>query len=228
MRKIKNVFLSIVLGIVLLTLGKLMIDGNAGKQQVNNFEFPTQVPLEGWKKMKTMAIESNQPETDKPYDRILAAQKYYYQQDNKDLEIKMSYVVGTLGRAKIKVALQQQYTRNLTPEQISPEWTKKDNLQYAILDFDGRSHLISCINSRGGSTVTSDEFRKNRRKHDLQPSRLLPWLMGKETLLDRRCLWAELSLPIQEDSKEESHKLLESTWFTWYDWWSDNFPPISS
>lgn len=229
MKQIKDILITITFLGVALTFGTLIIDSNAGKRQVSQFNFPSEIPLKGWQKVKTIPAKNlDNPDTDKPYEQTLAMQKYYYKQDKKQLEITMSYVVGTLGKAKTEIPLQQQYTRNLSPSQISPEWTKKNALQYAILDYKGKSHLIACINSRGGSTVTSNEFTAKRKQYDLQLSRFLPWLMGEESLLDRRCLWAKLSLPIQNNSPKELHQLLESTWFNWYDWWSDNFPKINS
>lgn len=231
MKKIKDILLTITFLLILGTFGKLLVDSETGRKQVKEFNFPSEIPLKNWQPIDSKVIKNEtKTVTDKPYEQILAEKKYYYQKDDQKLEIKMTYVVGTLGKAKTKIPLQQQYTRNLTPEQISPEWTKKDNLQYAILDYQDKSYLISCINSRGGSSVTSDEFRKKRIQYDLKNiPHLFDWLIGGESLLDRRCLWAELSLPLNKNnSSKDNHKLLESTWFNLYDWGDDNFPKITN
>lgn len=210
---------------VMLTFGKIIIDPQAGQKQVSAFNFPSEIPLKGWEKVKNISVTNlEKNETDKPYEQNLATEIYYYQKGEKNLEITMSYVVGTLGRAKAERHLEEQYTRSLTSEEISPEWIKKQGLQYAIFEHQQRLHLVACINPRGGSSVTSKEFRKIKIKYDLKLSRFLPWLMGEESLLDRRCLWNNLSLPITNNSPEKLTPILEEAWFAWYQWWSQNFP----
>jgi cyanosortase A-associated protein len=46
------------------------------------------------------------------------------------------------------------------------------------------------------------QFLKNQVTYDLQIGRLMPWLLGEETLRDRRCLWAHLSTPLNGTNPE--------------------------
>ncbi len=70
---------------------------------------------------------------------------------------------------------------------------------------------------------------QNRYVHALQVNRLLPWLLGRETLVDRRCLWTLMSMPLPMGAKSNSiasekvFKALETAWFSWYQWWQPKF-----
>jgi cyanosortase A-associated protein len=52
----------------------------------------------------------------------------------------------------------------------------------------------------------------------------MPILLGQEALLDKRCLWVYLSIPLRNSSPEEAYKTLEQAWFSWYQWWQPRFP----
>jgi cyanosortase A-associated protein len=84
------------------------------------------------------------------------------------------------------------------------------------LRLSKRAYLDACINSRGGSTFTEEQFRANRIQYDVQFNRLLPWLLGQQELRDQRCLWTHLSIPLNQSSPESSYHILENAWFSWY------------
>ena len=95
---------------------------------------------------------------------------------------------------------------------------------YSLFVHQGRSHLSACINPHGGSTVTSAQFIANRHTYDLQPQRLLLWVLGKESLLDRRCVRVHLSMSSTQVPVETNYSVLEQAWFNWYQWWNSRFP----
>ena len=96
---------------------------------------------------------------------------------------------------------------------------------YSLWQTEDRVNLGACINPRGGSTVTGDQFRQNRNIHDLQFSRIMFWLIGLVPLRDWRCLWTTLSVPIETGkSPQEIYPVLEQAWFSWYEWWQPRFP----
>ncbi len=102
---------------------------------------------------------------------------------------------------------------------------QKDAGYYGVLTHEGKAYLSACINPRGGSTVTEQQFTQNRYRYDLNIGRLLPWIAGQESLLDRRCLWTLMSIPLTQDMPPETaYKTLESAWFSWFQWWQSNFP----
>ncbi len=86
------------------------------------------------------------------------------------------------------------------------------------------AYLASCINPRGESTVTIEQFNKNRYDHDIRPERLLRWFLRAESIRDFRCLWVSLSIPITDQRTDEAFSTLEAVWFFWHDWWKPHFP----
>ncbi len=96
---------------------------------------------------------------------------------------------------------------------------------YGVLSHEGQAYLSACINPSGGSTVTEQQFTQNRYQYDLNVGRLLPWIAGQESLLDRRCIWTLMSTPVaQGTSPDAAYKTLETAWFSWFQWWQSNFP----
>lgn len=207
---------------VLLTLGKYILDPTIGKRSVTSFAFPSVVPLPEWQLIESRTLKSTVSRTNS-YEGVLVSQKYLYTQNNHQLEIEMSYVVGTLGRLhdylRDYAAIQLQY------DQLIGNARRHEKVGfYSLFVYQGRSHLAACINPRGGSTVNKSQFLRNRYTYDLQPQRLVFWLLGKESLLDRRCLWAHLSMPTNQVSAEATLPVLETVWQSWYQWWSSRFP----
>jgi len=102
---------------------------------------------------------------------------------------------------------------------------------YGVLTHEGKAYLSACINPRGESTVTEQQFRQSLYATDLQVGRILPWISGREPLLDRRCLWTLMSTPLpsgkntDSTASEAAYKTLEAAWFNWFRWWQPKFPP---
>jgi cyanosortase A-associated protein len=95
-----------------------------------------------------------------------------------------------------------------------------------------RAYLSACINPQGESTATEQQFTHNLSK-GWQPSQVGSWILGQKSLIDRRCLWTLMSVPVQTDSKaapatarstEQAYKTLETAWVSWYQWWRENYP----
>lgn len=95
---------------------------------------------------------------------------------------------------------------------------------YGLYSDNQQSSLSSCINARGGSTVTPSQFHRNRWQNDLQLSRITLWLIGRSEIWDHRRLCTHLSIPLTHTSPEEANRLLEAAWFSWYPWWRREFP----
>jgi cyanosortase A-associated protein len=96
---------------------------------------------------------------------------------------------------------------------------------YGVLTHAGKAYLSACVNPRGGSTVTEQQFTQNRYQYDLTVGRLLPWFAGQGALLDRRCIWTLMSVPMDKTTPpDDAYKTLEAAWFSWHQWWQSNFP----
>lgn len=89
-----------------------------------------------------------------------------------------------------------------------------------------QAYLSACINPKGGSTFTSQQFDSNRIRYDFQFQRLLLWLFGREGLRDNRCLLTLLSTPLSQASPEAAYTTLEQAWFSLYKWWHSRFPKL--
>lgn len=209
-KPIRVSLLVLTFGGVLVVAGKSIFGSTPDKSTAKTFEFPKDVPLSGWQ-----AIGS-QPLTE-PLGRT-----YQYSQGNLNLAIEMRYVDYPHTNEK----LFRQYDPNLVASNKSPRILRQRETigAYSLSVDEGRAYLRTCINPRGDSAITYSEFIRNRYTSDLQLSRLLPWLMGQESLRDHRCLWTYLSLPIQDSSPEQAYQVLENTFLPWYQWWHSRFP----
>lgn len=208
---------------IFFTLCRFSLDPTAGKRPVTAFAFPKVVPLPGWQLLESSrSVIKRKAEPSNPYEAVLASQKYLYRQNNQQMEIEMRYVVGTLGNI-------QGYLGDYTPIQLQNTQLLQLRQQpgvgfHKLFVYQGRSHLNACINPRGDSTINTAQFLANRQTKDLQLQRLMPWLLGKESLRDRRCLWVHLSVPLSQVSAETTYPVLEKAWLSWYQWWSSRFP----
>ncbi|MEO3704110.1 cyanoexosortase A system-associated protein, partial [Trichormus azollae HNT15244] len=70
----------------------------------------------------------------------------------------------------------------------------------------------ACINPPGGSSVTSSQFMKKQYKYDLSSNYLLPAIAGQNLITDDRCIWTQLSIPLDRYVATEIYTVLESIW----------------
>ncbi|WP_181357667.1 cyanoexosortase A system-associated protein [Stenomitos frigidus] len=199
----------------LLVLGKAIVVPKAAETQPS-YALPATVPLSDW---QTASSESLQP-----MPEAIAGQAYQYRHSDQSLKVELRYMTGDGDVNRflfVHTPIRQENNRLVLKYQPSIGF-------YGVLPYQGRAYLSACMNPRGESTVTAQQFVQNLRTHDLIPARLLPWLTGQQPLLDRRCLWTLMSVPVtQADSAtlNKAYKTLETAWFSWYRWWQPNFPP---
>ena len=207
--------LAITLGGVLLVAGKLVFYPSADKKLATPFEFPESVPLADWELYKSAPLEL------RDNSEFKAARKYEYQKNSMALEIEMRYAVDTIGEV-------QGMMKGNTVLKSSPGKLALVNIQgagfHGILQQENRLYLSSCINPSGGATVTSQQFRYNRNTRDWNPNRILFWLLGRGNIQDRRCLWTQMSVPLDKTTPEDAQKILENAWVSWHGWWQPRFP----
>jgi cyanosortase A-associated protein len=181
--------------------------------------YPETVPLQGWQWVNSTPLK---PEKDLP-----TGQQYEYRRDETLLKVETRSMLGDGNISRFlfvhtpiraaNVLLQERYQRGIG--------------FYGVLAHEGRAYLTACVNPRGKSTVKEQQFMQNRYTHDLNPRRILFWALGQEPLLDQRCLWTLMSVPLPEEAKttptmtETAYKQLESAWFVWNPWWQSHFPP---
>ncbi|MEL7332123.1 MAG: cyanoexosortase A system-associated protein [Cyanobacteria bacterium J06560_2] len=191
-----------------------------------NYTFPETVPLAQWQSVKptvpmpeTLETQTRKDITaDEFVGDIVATHHYRYQQNRAQLSIYAQYLVNTNGN--IKSVITEQTGQPLTSLSQDP-----NRGYYSLSAHRGNATLHTCQNARGTATVTTDQFNRNRMIYDLQPSRILPWLTGQDTLPDQRCLWTQLSVSLSNyESEAAAYAALEAAWIDWADWWGPHFP----
>lgn len=188
------------------------------------YSFPEAIALPGWQLISSTPIADSGSEMPSP----LAGRRYQYEWQEAAMQVEVRYLVSTTGNVQ---AFVQNYTSiQPTFEQPLPERSQatlryqEETGFYELFSHQGQAYLSACINARGGSTVTSEQFTYNRNSYDLKLDRIVPWLLGQEDLRDSRCLWTHMSMPIIKNSEEDAYRTLEQAWKDWQQWWSLRFP----
>ncbi|MEH1789744.1 MAG: cyanoexosortase A system-associated protein [Nostoc sp.] len=214
-KKTRIKFLALIFSTGMLVLGKVILFPNPVKPKVNTFVFPEEVPLAKWQLSVSSPIESLTKEN----PNLVAEKHYRYVKNDLPLDIQMRYLQN-LYNADIGAYIKQDFAVT-----SPPVMRQQKGVGYYGVGVDRqKAYLSSCINPRGNSTFTHPQFRENRYFQDISFNRIMPILQGQEVLLDKRCLWVHLSIPLRNSSPEAAYQLLEQVWFSWYRWWQPRFP----
>jgi cyanosortase A-associated protein len=188
-----------------------------GNRTPTPFSFPAAVELPQWEMVNSAPLQLTKEDPS-----LKAGRQYGYRQNGLSIDIEMRYAIDTHGNVK-------SFMENHAAIKSSPSRLIMRQQQgvgfYGLWLTQKRAYLSACINPRGSSTVTLDQFWQNHNTYDVHFSRILPWLLGQQKLLDRRCLWALLSTSLESASPADANKVLETAWVSWYRWWQSNFPP---
>ncbi len=219
MNKSRTLLLVVIAIASTFVLGKSIVYPTAKSPRVTDFTFPQSVPLKQWKLLSSGSVNPHLVQNPAHLLGSFVSGKHYrYRQNNRFLDIEMRYLIDTNGDLK-------SFITHKTGELLPVLRQDREGGFYSVFDHKGKAYLSACLNSRGGSTITSDQFNRNRLIYDARLDRVVLWLLGEAKLKDRRCLWAHLSLPLDHDSSaEETYRTLETVWFDWSDWWRSHFP----
>ena len=200
-------------------------------KQNSQFEFPQQVTLSEWRSYPS----ENLPKA--LINDAIATKRYAYTSStNNDLRIDILYINRRINLLKeLKMV-------GLNPLKNSLNERYLEMIGHHILFQDQeRTYLSSCINSRGGSTVTEAQFNQNRNTFDITPERLGLYLLGIKALQDTRCLLVIMSIPLinkyekipanlppntvaENTVAETNSRKLERAWIDLYKDWQYKFP----
>ena len=201
----------------LFVLGKAIVAPKAS-ETLPSYRLPTTVSLADWQAASSTVLP--------PIPEAIAGQAYSYRRADQRLTVELRYMTGDGDVNRflfVHTPIRQGNNRLVLKYQPTFGF-------YGVLPHQGRAYLSACISPRGESTVTAQQFVQNLRAHDLTLKRLLPWLTGQQPLLDRRCLWTLMSVPLAANAAsatlDTAYKTLETAWFSWYRWWQSNFPPV--
>ncbi|ERT08164.1 cyanosortase-associated family protein [Lyngbya aestuarii BL J] len=199
---------------VILVLARVVFASSTQTLSKTTINLPEKVPLSEW--------NSTSYTLEKPEEESLFKtpdQRYQYIQNDLTLNIEMRYLPG--GNVE---RLVEKY-------QLSPSFPlvrQQENLGfYGLFVAEKRAYLSACINPKGISTFTRKQYSQNHSIYTLEWNRFIPWFLGQKQLRQRGCLWANLSIPLEDNSPEAAYQVLEKAWFSWYTWWSANFPSLN-
>jgi len=198
--------------------------GTTGRRLLSTYTLTNTLSLNGWQQVSATSLKSQTSDalTTSDSGLVQSGKQYRYLKNNRQLEIQMRYVVNTRGEpnpfeGQPTGILVKEYQKNTIQLNRTGYYELKTDVKLA--------YLTACINPRGGSTVTSAQFLHNRYTNDFTWSRILNWVSGKEVLKDNRCIWAQLSTPLNGVTASETYQILESVWANNYTRWQSRFPP---
>lgn len=212
---VRLAFLIIIFSSIFATFTKIL--WSPKQEPVNQFpplNFPNFIPLSEWEFQGSQTLPIINSQT------IKSAHRYQYQKEKIVLDIEMRYLVNTDAHLPDLIKSHSQ-TKNFTPRFVVKSYPSIG--YYGLFLDQGRAYLSSCINPRGETTVNHDQSNYNRY-HYLTIDRIIPWLFGRGRIDDRRCLWTQMSFPLDKMSPDVANPLLEKTWVIWYQWWFPRFP----
>ncbi len=178
---------------------------------------PEQFALNKWQQTKFTTLPTQKIYLDEQrFFTVQSGKDYNYIRKNQQLQLQIRYIINTRGNQNPFLdGKKQDSIKNIHKQVIfSPK-----NGYYIIYEDSKQAYLTACVNSRGGSTVDSNQFMQNRYKYDLNINRVLPWLFGQDVLRDDRCLWTQLSVPLNGVSPSSIYPVLESVLLENYPKW---------
>jgi cyanosortase A-associated protein len=211
---------------VLIVVGvavRVFTDPRVGNLQA--YEFPETIEIEGWNFTDSESIKPvEKPEYEGSSYR--AGRHYRYRQGRTPLDVEIRYVTETLGGVDLFTREHERFQGKADGEEIvalirqSPETGA-----FAQLIYDDYAYISTCINPRGLSTVSPDQFQRNQELYDTVMGRVIPWLLGRDRWRDDRCLWTLMYIPLGDDP-DQTQDQLEAAWRDWFDTWEGQFPPL--
>jgi cyanosortase A-associated protein len=214
-----------LLGLISLGLVRSLLDRSMGKPQA--FKFPAQVPLAGWQVINNQLIaDREQIRTE-----ILSSQRYQYRKTDTSgltLTAEARYFVPRRLPIDTKellnvLLLDQKKVYQALPFKLTEHEFQPSSF-YSQFTYQQRAYLTGCIDPSGRSTTNLSQFRRNRLDYDLVWDKILRWPFSSSALLDQRCVWSQLSMPIKVASPGSTEQILAIAWIDWIKWWQANYP----
>jgi len=217
--KSRTLLLAVTTIATAFTLGKSILNPETISPVNQNYTLTDAVGLSQWQlaTTKSIADHQNQP-AEYITGNFITGKNYSYRKQQQTLDIDMRYFADTNGNLK-------DFITSQTGELSTVLRENGDRGSYSIYTNDDKAYLSACINPHGQSTVTSDQFNRNLMTYDTRISNIVPWLLGRAEFRDKRCLWANLSIHLDNSiSVDDAYNHLETAWLSWYDYWQANYP----
>ena len=204
---------------VALTFGKVALMPTPASRVIN---LPRSVSLEGWQLLSSTAISlEDSDSTANERSSAVPGTLYRYRQGDRTLNIEMRYLVDDDSEVR---NLMLKYGKKSAASAPATVQFQEETGFVSLSSDQSHLYLSSCINPRGSTTVTVAQFNQNRYAHDLRPDRVLPVLLGQQSLRDSRCLWAHMTLSLNKENLDSARQVLLDAWKEWVYWWQPRFP----
>ncbi|MEH1845354.1 MAG: cyanoexosortase A system-associated protein [Nostoc sp.] len=192
------------------------------KRLLNTLTLPDLIALNSWQQVKVKSWNNQKANSlaDTKMAILQSGKDYTYLRNGQHLELQMRYFINTKGESN---PFLDQISANLAKDSQKNIRYIKEIGYYLLYSDTKQAYLTACINPRGGGTITSAQFMQNRYTYDLTWNRLLPWFLGKEILRDNRCIWTQLSIPLNGVVDSKVYPVLESFWSENYMAWQSLF-----
>jgi cyanosortase A-associated protein len=220
--------LVLLCGTALCVLGITTISNpkKSNLQPPTAFNFPQTVPLAGLSMLTSRSTAAHVFKNGK----VATGMSYRYQHSPQPIEMEIRYITDGVANLPHLPTMIEEFTKIPPTAVLGPSTLKEQTgVGFYSLFIDRKTAYFStCINPRGIATVTGDKFIGNTTpsllSNRFQFDRVLPWLLGRQTLRDSRCLWTLISTPIDEAAPDDTMKALETVGINWTQWWQAHFP----
>jgi len=200
-----------------------IIDPQAGRKSPTKFAFPDEIPLPGWSFVSSHKNDTKILSTDEEKDIIKDGKDYKFTHKNRSLDIDIFYLSNT--RGNIQQLLKEYF--NIDEQTLKNIQIKQTNQNhYSLFAHQDRAYLSTCLNPFGYSTFTQRQFSQNLNSRQLNLRLVGNWLLGKDSIRDRRCLWTIMSIPNQQENPQVLNQTLEQAWDDYHQWWQKRFPDL--
>ena len=188
------------------------------------FDFPQTISLSNWQMLESKTLTAHSFAN----GMVATGRHYRYQHHPHPIDIEVRYITDGVANRPTVDAMLPIFTK-IPATVLQPNTLKQQpNLGfYSLFVEQDIAYLSTCINPQGITTVTGDQFHMNSNPNllsKLPVDRLLPWLLGQQTLRDSRCIWTVLSTQIDRSAPNDSIKTLETIGLNWIRWWQVHFP----
>lgn len=192
--------------ITLLVMARSVVDSSWGKTVMPTL--PETIKLPAWQQTAMKPVSIKHPE----YDLKSQGNLYKFMTaSNAEVTLEIFFYENPSGGMDqfFEIFSPDEKRKSALPNMTI---TKDINGFYGLYYTESHAKLSACINPRGNSTVTNEQFLANRRTFDLSPKRFLPVFFGLERLRDWRCLWVNFSVPREKSDENKSSQILVGAW----------------
>jgi cyanosortase A-associated protein len=212
-KKVRIPTLVLTCGGVLFVLGNVILRPVSDLAANSKLIFAEKISLPQWQQVSIQPL----PKLNREEKNVILQSRYQYTQNGSKLDIEMRYVAG----GNLPALLRQDL--KVTSKPVIRQ--QKNVGFYAVGTHKKRVYLSACIAPNAQTTFTEEQLKMNVPE-EKNSQYWASWLVGKESIPTKRCLWTHLSIPLGDSDPETAYTALENIWSSWYQLWLPQVPNI--